>query len=69
MNTITFEKELSFTRSKFKDEKDFFIYVLENHKIQDEKIEIWLLNESEKTTELLNKIKKAKASKIYFNNI
>ncbi|MDD2870747.1 MAG: hypothetical protein PHS49_02055 [Candidatus Gracilibacteria bacterium] len=26
MNTITFKKELSFTYSKFKDKKDFFIY-------------------------------------------
>jgi len=69
MKTITFEKDLSFSRTKFKDENDFLIYILKNHRIKDKKIDFWLLSEQEKSSWILDKLKKAKSWKIHFNNI
>jgi hypothetical protein len=40
MATISFEKEVSLSRSSFKDVNDFFVYYLENYSLEDEKVEM-----------------------------
>jgi len=69
MRTVTFEKDFSIPRTDFKDINDFFIYLLENYKIQDNKVQFWILEQSEITSSLLEKVEKAKLSQIQFNNI
>ena len=69
MTTITFEKEISFSRNKFIDENDFFTYFIENSKIQDNKVEFWILDDSEINQSLKEKLNKAKLWKIKFVNI
>lgn len=69
MTTITFEEEIKLTRNNFKNVKDFFIYTIENYDIENDKVEFWILEDSEISQDLLEKIKKAKSSKIHFNNI
>ncbi len=69
MIIITFEEKITFPRSKFKNLNDFFIYAIENYNITSDKVEFWILEEYEKTSSLLEKVKKAKSSQIHFNNI
>ena len=69
MTTITFEKDVSLWRDTFKDTNDFFLYILENYSVKENKIEVWVLKKSEKNASLTRNINMAKSWKIHFNNI